>query len=89
MGKKIKLLLCCFITLYGKAFSQSNINSTTDTLITSFTKTLETDTRETISVHTDKWVYVAGETIWFKAYCFYEISQKLSRLSKKIGRAHV
>ena len=84
MGKKIKLLLCCFITISGKAFSQSNINSKTDTLISRVTQTLETDTRETISVHTDKWVYVTGETIWFKAYCFYEISQKLSRLSKTI-----
>ena len=81
--KTIALLLYCTLSS-SKAFSQNNTNSATDTLIARFTRTLETDTREKISVHTDKWVYVAGETIWFKAYCQYEISQKLSRLSKTL-----
>jgi len=67
-----------------KSFSQNNINTATDALMGRFTRAMESDTREKISVHTDKWVYVAGETIWFKAYCQYEISQKLSRLSKTL-----
>jgi len=85
MQKLLKLLLYCLTILTSvRCFSQNNINNATDALIGRFTRAMESDTREKISVHTDKWVYVAGETIWFKAYCQYEISQKLSRLSKTL-----
>jgi hypothetical protein len=85
MQKLLKLLLCSLSILTSfKCFSQNNINTATDALIGRFTRAMESDTREKISVHTDKWVYVAGETIWFKAYCQYQISQKLSRLSKTL-----
>ena len=39
---------------------------------------------EKVFVHTDKWFYIAAETIWFKAYCINAFSHRLSCYSKTL-----
>ena len=53
-----------------------------DTVAGNFIKHLQKNDREKIFVHTSKWYYTAGETIWLKAYCINAFSHKSATISK-------
>jgi TonB-dependent receptor-like protein len=80
--KIFKKLIVAFIVLVSaKAIGQTEQKSL-DILAGSFIKELRTDGREKILLQTDKWYYIAGEDIWFCAYCINSLSHKISHHSK-------
>src|ERR1035438_3763222 len=85
---------CCSIFLISlNCFSQSNQAPDIDQLAGQFVKLMRTNPHEKIEVFTNKWIYSAGEEVWFKAYCLNALSDLPIHQSKnlflEIGRAHV
>ncbi len=75
----ISFLLACTIQL-----SAQDANENADSLAGRFIKDLRTDTREKLFVQTNKWFYVAGEELWFKAWIVNALSQKYYSHSKTL-----
>ena len=63
-------------------YSQNVPDIGLDSLARNFMQSLRSDTREMIFVHTSKQYYIAGEDLWFKAYCLNAYSHKISTRSK-------
>jgi hypothetical protein len=67
-----------------KAFSQTPSFVSIDSLAGRFVKSIRFEYKEKIFLHTDKWFYVAGEELRFRAYCINALSHKISRRSKTV-----
>lgn len=76
-----KLILAFIVFANTKAIAQTEQKSL-DMLAGSFIKTLRSDGRKKILLQTDRWYYIAGEDIWFSAYCINSLSHKISHHSK-------
>ena len=73
-------LISLFSVLCGHA--QKTQVSALDSLAGNFIKYLRKSPGEKILLNTDKWFYLSGETIWFKAYTLNTLSNKISVQSK-------
>lgn len=69
-----------FILTNGMGYAQSVLGI--DSLGGSFIRDIRNNNEEKIFVQTDKWFYIAGENIRFKAYCINAVSHKIFRRSK-------
>jgi hypothetical protein len=76
---------CCSIFLISlNCFSQSNQAPDIDQLAGQFVKLMRTNPHEKIEVFTNKWIYSAGEEVWFKAYCLNALSDRPIHQSKNL-----
>jgi hypothetical protein len=83
MVNKILLLFCvCLPGFYS--YSQTEHNPDIDQVAGQFVKMLRSDPKEKINFYTDKWLYQAGEDIWFSAYCLNTLSDRLIHTSKNL-----
>ncbi len=63
-------------------YSQLATDGGLDSLASRFMRSLQADTREKIFVQTSKSYYIAGEDLWFKAYCLNAVTHRISDHSK-------
>jgi len=63
-------------------YSQHATDGGLDSLAVHFIRSVQADTREKIFVQTSKSYYIAGEDLWFKAYCLNIVSHKVSSYSR-------
>jgi hypothetical protein len=75
-----KLLLALCMALSLNAGAQSNL----DSLAGRFVRHIRSDKKEKIVVLTDKSFYLAGETIWLKAWCLDSSSNHFIHISKNL-----
>src|ERR1700680_3581337 len=73
-----------FLLIATKAFNQNTQVLGIDSLAGQFIKNLRTDKSVKLFVQTDKWFYIAGEEIRFRAFCINALSHRISRKDKTI-----
>jgi len=61
---------------------QINSDKSADSLFGTYPSLLSKISGQEILLHTDRWLYRVGETIYFRAYCLNNVSGKLDRQSK-------
>jgi hypothetical protein len=78
-----KNILTGIIILFSASVTaQESEKKWTDSLVRGVEMFLARNNTEDVYLHSDKWIYKAGETIYFRAYCLNDISHKLDRNSK-------
>ena len=80
--KQLLLLFIYSCICNNIVFSQTAEINSVDAVAGNFIKQLQKNDQEKIFIHTSKWYYTAGETIWLKAYCINAFSHKPSTGSK-------
>ncbi|HMH34274.1 MAG TPA: hypothetical protein VK543_14650, partial [Puia sp.] len=82
--KKSTRTLPWLISLFSVfcGYAQNAPTSALDSLAGNFIKYLRKSPGEKVLLNTDKWFYLSGETIWFKAYTLNALSNKISVQSK-------
>lgn len=76
-----KILVGIFIFISADCKAQTD-QEKLNSLAANFINNLRKDNREKVFLHTDKWYYIAGEDLWFKAYCINALSHKIFHHSK-------
>ncbi len=84
MLNKISIFFFCLIFSCTSLLSQSSSFNTLDSIAGHFIIDLRKHPAEKILIHTDRWFYTSGETIWFKAYTVNAISNRPVHLSKNL-----
>jgi hypothetical protein len=84
MLKRRYILLCCLVLVCTTILGQPSSFNTLDSIAGRFIKDLRKHPTEKILMHTDRWFYDAGETIWFKAYSLNAYSNRPVHLSKNL-----
>jgi TonB-dependent Receptor Plug Domain len=80
-----KIVLLCFICLtWFYSYPQTEYKPDIDQVAGQFIKMLRSDPKEKINFYTDKWLYLAGENLWFSAYCLNALSDRPLRTSKNL-----
>ncbi|HMH33205.1 MAG TPA: hypothetical protein VK543_09265, partial [Puia sp.] len=82
--KRILLSANLFLIFSSSNFAQKKPVAEIENMAGGFLRNQQVNSRESIFVHTDKWFYLAGETIWFKAYCINSLSHKIDRKSQTL-----
>jgi hypothetical protein len=77
-----KIIVGIFALFFFKANAQVDQGKSLDTLAGNVIKKLRSDDREKIFIHTNKWYFIAGEELWFRAYCINALSHKIFHRSK-------
>lgn len=79
-----QIIIVFFLFTLLKANGQIVRMSGLDTLAGHFMRSINSEHHEKILLHTDKWFYVAGEDVWFSAFCINTLSHKFSSYSKVV-----
>lgn len=79
-----QIIIVFFLFTLIKANGQTVRMSGLDTLAGHFMSSINSDHHEKILLQTDKWFYVAGEDVWFSAFCINTLSYKISSYSKVV-----
>jgi hypothetical protein len=83
-----KLLLAFCVILSLKVNAQSSLGAAAqvpmDSLARQFVNYIRSEKKEKIIVLTDKSFYLAGETMWLKAWCLDAVSNHFARISKNL-----
>ncbi|HEY4109618.1 Plug domain-containing protein [Puia sp.] len=74
----------CLLALFALLSLSANAQTGTDNLAGQFIKYIRAGHSEKIVLLTDKTSYVAGETIWFKAWCLDSLSNRFTHTSKTL-----
>ena len=84
MGLFKQIFFLILLLNTSKVFNQTWKVLSIDSLAGQFIKNLRTDKRVKLFVQTDKWFYVAGEEMRFRAFCINDLSHRISRETKTV-----
>ncbi len=84
MSPSRKIFIGLALIFSVESFSQTGQLLSPDSIALKFIRNTSNINRELILVQTDNWLYLAGDSIWFTAYCVNAYNHKLDLQSKTI-----